>query len=360
MVQNNKLLLLVSLILVLLISACSGSVTTASSWPGITTDDQTAYVAYNQQVLAIQLQNGSLKWHFPEEPNNAMTFYADPVLTPDGQLIVGGYNHVLYSLNPEDGKVKWEFTEAQNRFIAAPLVFEDGVYAPAADETLYALTLEGQLRWKFVTEEESWATPVADNNCGCLFLPSLDHHLYAISLVDGTQIWQSESLDGAIVGTPALGEEHVLYVGTFSRAIVAIDGATGQTIWRTPTKGWVWSGPILSDDRLYVGDLNGFFYALNASDGSIIWQLSPEQLDGQIVGSPLIADESIFITTENGTLYNISADGKISWSQVVGGKLYTSPRLAGELLLVTPVQTEELLIAYSKEGVKQWSYTPEK
>ncbi len=358
--QNKSLLFLTALTLAFLISACSGSVTTASSWPGVFTDGQTAYVAYNQQVYAINLQNGSLKWRFPEEINNAVTFYAEPAITPDGQLIVGGYNHVLYSLNPDDGKVIWEFREAQNRFIAAPLVFEDGIYAPAADETLYALTLDGQLRWKFVTEEESWATPVADGNCKCLFLPSLDHHVYAISLEDGTLIWQSESLDGAIVGTPALGEDHLLHVGTFSKAIVAIDTASGRTIWRTPTEGWVWAGPILKDGRLYAGDLNGFFYALNASDGSLIWQLSPEQLDGQIVGSPLIIDESLFVVTENGTLYNISIDGKINWSQVVGGKLYTSPRQAGDLILVAPVQSAELLIAYSKQGVKQWSYTPEK
>lgn len=344
----------------LLISACSESVTTASSWPGITTDDQTAYVAYNQQVYAIQLQNGSLKWQFPQEPSNTAAFYADPALTPDGQLIVGGYNHVLYSLNPENGAVNWEFSEAQNRFIAAPLVYEESIYVPAADETLYALTLDGQLRWKFTTDEESWAQPVADGNCRCLFLPSLDHHIYAISLEDGSQIWQTESLNGAIVGTPALSADNILYAGTFSSAIIAIDAATGKTIWRAPTEGWVWSGPTLVDNRLYVGDLSGYLYALNTSDGSKIWELTPEQLDGQIVGSPLVVDDSIYITTENGTLYNLSLDGNINWSQVVGGKLYTSPRLAGELILVAPVQAEGLLIAYSKEGVKQWSYTPEK
>lgn len=360
MVQNKVIFLLVLLIFALLISACSGSATTASSWPGIATDDQTAYIAYNQQVHAIQLQNGSLKWRFPEEINNTITFYADPVITPDGQLIVGGYNHVLYSLNPGDGSVNWEFTEAQNRFIAAPLVYAEGIYIPAADETLYALTLDGQLRWKFVTEEESWARPVADGNCKCLFLPSLDHHIYAISLEDGSQIWQTESLDGAIVGTPALGEDNVLYVGTFSSAIVAINASNGRTIWRTSTEGWVWAGPVIANGRLFVGDLKGYFYALNSSDGSKIWQLTPEQLDGQIVGSPLILNDSIFLTTENGTLYNISIDGNINWSQIVGGKLYTSPRQAGDLILVSPVQAEELVIAYTQEGLKQWSYTPEK
>lgn len=84
-----------------MLSACAGAANTATSWPGLTVDDQFAYVAYNTQVYAVDLSNGKEVWRFPDEPDNSVTFFADPELTDDGQLIVGGYDFNLYSLEPD-------------------------------------------------------------------------------------------------------------------------------------------------------------------------------------------------------------------------------------------------------------------
>src|SRR3990170_1901831 len=81
------LFLLTLAILTILLSGCAGGgATTASSWPGLTLDEETAYLAYNTFVYAIQLSNGSLKWRYPSEANRTASFYADPALSPDGQL----------------------------------------------------------------------------------------------------------------------------------------------------------------------------------------------------------------------------------------------------------------------------------
>ena len=67
------------------LSACAGGVTTATSWPGLTVDDKYAYVAYNTQVYAVDLVNGTERWRYPAEPDNNVTFYADPTLSEDGR-----------------------------------------------------------------------------------------------------------------------------------------------------------------------------------------------------------------------------------------------------------------------------------
>ncbi len=361
--RHKQLLLILGLIAIgVTFSACSGSATTATSWPGLTVDDNFAYVAYNTQVYAVDLVNGTEKWRYPAEPDNATTFYADPSLSQDGQLIVGSYDYNLYSLNAETGVQNWVFPDAKNRYIASSLVAEKNIFAPAADENLYSLDLNGRLQWTFSSDGESWAEPVSDKSCDCLYLSSMDHSVYAVDAQTGSQIWRSPTLGGAVVGSPAYSEDGWLYVGTFGGKLFKLNSNDGSIVWEFSTAdgGWIWSGPAISDGVLYFGDLNGYFYAVSSENGSQLWQLPSEQLDGEIVGSPLVVDDGIYVTTESGVLYKLDTAGRILWSQTLGdgAKIYTSPRAVNDLILVTPIEVDELLVAFNQDGARQWSFIP--
>ncbi len=344
------------ILLASLLSACSGRAGVANSWPGLTTDDDTAYLTYNNHVYAIQLSNGMQKWRFPTEPDTKITFYAEPELSDDGQLIVGGYNNVLYSLNPENGQKNWEFTAAENRYIASSLATEKGIFAPNADKKLFALDSDGNLRWVFSTQGDNWAKPVSDSKCECLYLASMDHLLYSIDPDSGALFWSTEALGGSLVGTPAMSENGTLYIGTFGNELLAINAEDGKIKWRIPTEGWVWSGPALHDDQLFFGDLNGYFYAINATTGEPLWQLTPDQLDGPISGTPLVFEDLLVIATESGSLHVLNTEGDPQWTQIIGGNLYTPPVAAGDLLLVASTDTENLLVALTKEGARKWTF----
>ena len=342
------------------LSACTGGATVASSWPGLIVDADTAYVAYNRAVHAINIDNGSQKWQFPAEPDNQITFYSDPAMSPDGQLLVGSYNKVLFSLNPETGDSNWQFDEGTNHYIAPPLATVNGIFAPNTDDNVYALNSDGTLEWTFTDEGEVWAQPLSDMDCECLYLSSMKHKVISLNPDNGSIIWQTEELGGSIVGVPALSADKVLYVGTFGSEVIALNGQNGKELWRVPTEGWIWSGPTLVEDRLFVGDMNGNFYALSAKDGSTIWKIASTNLDGPIIGSPLVDGDTIYFGTEDGTLFAVDTTGNVKWKQTVGGPIYPSPRLAGDLILVAPMKVDELLIAFTKDGTRQWSFIPEK
>ena len=240
-----------------LLSACTGGAA-ANSWPGLTIDSsgEIAYVADTKYVYAVNTSNGMEKWRFTSEAEKG-TFYAPPAETNDGQLIVGGYNKVLYAINKDTGQQNWAFYEAQHNYVAKPLVTDDFIYAPCSDNNLYALTLDGTLKWTFETEYPQWGTPVADGDV--IYLSSMDHSVYALNAQSGELIWKTEDLKGAIEGSPVISENGVIYIGTLGSSIVALSSEDGSVLWQTPTTGWVFGSPVIYKDSIIFGDLAGTY-----------------------------------------------------------------------------------------------------
>lgn len=359
----SRLYLIMAIILSgVLITSCAGGTGVANSWPGVTIDQEskTVYLAYGSHVYAVNLENGTERWRFPTKADAKITFFAPPVVTDDGQVIVGGYNNILYGLDAETGGQKWAFDQAKNHYIASPLVTSDGIYAPSNDNTLYALNLAGNLRWQFKTEHGQWGTPAQAGTL--ILLPSLDHYIYALNAENGSLVWKSEDLGGSVVGTPTVSEQGVLYVGTFKSEMLALDSKDGKTLWRVPAMGWVWSGPALVNDVLYFGDLGGTLSALNAANGSILYQVKPAaDTPRKIVGQPLIVEDALFFVADDGNLYAVeAANGNPRWNKPFQAKLYSGPYGAGDTILIAPVGIDDLLIALDLNGNQKWSFIPAK
>lgn len=354
----KKYLILILLILSLSLtaSACSGRRLSASGWPGLTTDQETAYLAAAQHVYAVNLNNGTLRWKYPSEADNDATFFGAPGLTDDGQLIVTSYDSNVYSLDPDTGNENWSYTEAEDRFISGSLVTSQGIFTGSADHNLYALDFQGNQLWPpFETQEQIWALPNTTEDCDCIYLASMDHHLYVIDIDDGSLRWQTEDLGGPIVSKPSLSENNTVFVSTFANEILAIGPEDHDVLWRFETKDWAWASPVPDGDQVYASDLSGTFYALNQETGELEWQIQP---GGRIVSAPLITEEKIYFGTDEGAFILTSKDGTIQRNQTLEGKLYTSPVHAGDLILIAPTDNESLLIAYGEDGVKRWDFSP--
>jgi len=339
-----------------MLSACSGQVGTATSWPGLTADQEAAYIAYNQFVYAVNLSNGLEKWRFPLEGNNQISYYAAPTLTSDGQLIVGDYKNTLLSLNPTSGQENWTYTQATDRYVGSALAAKDLIFAPNAGNHLIALDSRGNFKWSFETGGPLWAKPTTDEACECVYVASMDHHLYAVNAQTGLAEWQTDALGGSIVGTPALSQDGVLYAGIFGSEMIAISAEDGQVTWRTATDDWVWGGPTLQDNVLYFGDLSGNLYAVDASSGSIRWKQKP---GGRITESPLVTEDAIYTSTDSGILYSLDLNGNIRWNKQFSGKLYTSPVVSGDIILVAATGSDELIYAIDANGNQSWAFIPE-
>lgn len=332
------------LLAAIFLTGCTGT-GIDTSWPGITVTEDTVYTAYTQGVYAVSAANGSPLWHYPEKAGK-MTFFAAPALGPDGQLIVGDYSNALHVIDTKNGTGRSIFT-AEGKWIAQPTVDGDVIFAANSDHYLYAIDLNGNLKWKFETGSLLWSNPLVID--GIVFLGAMDHYLYALDAKTGQQVWKADA-GGAIIGN-LVDANGSIFLGTMANEAVSVNKANGKINWRFTAGNAVWSGPAIKDGYLYFGDLDGNFYALTEADRKVLWQY---KADGAIVGTPLLTDAGIYFTVENGNLVQLDYTGKLVYSKPLSANLYGTPVVSGEQILVGTTDKEKILIVLDSNGNQVW------
>jgi outer membrane protein assembly factor BamB len=335
-----------------LLSACSGALP-INAWPGLTADSSAVYVAEGVGVFALNPNDGSIAWKYPDKSDAARVFYAAPVKGPEGTLLAADYTGGIASLDSKTGTERWLFKDAKGRFIGSPIVSNSTILAANSDHYLYALDLSGNLLWKFAAPEQMWVSPAGNGNA--VYVISVDQHLYSVGLKDGKQKW-SVKLEGASVGAPVVAKGATIYVGTSIGNFYALDAENGNVTWKTMINKGVWSAPLLKDDTLYVGSGEGIVYALSANNGSIIWKT---KAGDAVIGSPTLAGTSLVIAVESGELVSLSLTGEKQWGRSINGKLYTAPVVEGQRIYVA-AKGEKLVAAFDFNGTELWKIDPPK
>jgi outer membrane protein assembly factor BamB len=345
MMKKKFLPLLILAALSMLLSACSSSLA-ANGFPQSSADQGNVYVAYGQRVYAVRASDGAMVWRFPSDKAGT-GFFGAPQLTKDGQLIFGGFDKILYSVNPQTGVQNWTFTGSTDRYEGSPLVTDQAIYAPSTDHKLYAVDLKGAKLWEFKTNNMLWSRPATDGKL--IYLPSMDHFLYALDL-SGQKVWASD-LGGALLGTPLIGPDNVLYVGSLNNELLAVDATNGSILWRFATSGGVWGMPAIQGNNLYFGDMKGTFYVVDKTTHQPVTSFQP---DGPIVATPLVETnpERVVFGTENGSLIAVDYSGKQIWNTnpPINGKLYSTPIQVGDRIAVAITGAEQLLVFVDQDG----------
>ncbi|HKJ28215.1 MAG TPA: PQQ-binding-like beta-propeller repeat protein [Anaerolineales bacterium] len=355
-----KYILLITLLILLSLAAsgCRGSGAVASSWPGITLDGDTAYVAYNQNVYAIDLEaDGRQLDTLPTDAIRGATFFHKPLLIGDDQLVQGSYSQDLYLIDTDNGASREFFTDAKNRWIGAPLSADGVIYAPNSNGNLYALSYDGEELWHFETEASLWASPLLDGDV--LYIASMDHYLYAVDIHTENLIWKTD-LGGSLVSGPVIAEDGTLYIGSFDSNVYAIDSQNGSVLWDFATTDWVWGSPTVGPEGVvYATDLSANIYALDSQNGDLIWDKQVEA-NSRIIGSVLFHNDTLYVVAESGVIAAYDTEGERLWKESIGeGNLYGTPVMAGDnLILASALNAEAVIYAYDADLEPLWQYLP--
>ena len=352
----------VVILLALLLSACGAP--QAASWPGITTTQDTTYMSYNQ-LYSIRTSDGSLQWKYPPDKPEGSGVFAIPAISKS-MVVVGDYSNNLQVIDPSTGKLKWKFGDAKSRYIAPSLIINDKlVLAPSTDHNLYAIKDDGDqgtLVGKFEADSALWSQPLFDGKT--VFLTSLGHKLYALDPNHiETAKWQVD-LGGAIVSTPFLDDKGILYVGTLAKEVLAVDSQTGKINWRSPANEEVWSSPVVKDGTLYIASKSGTVYALNATNGAVVWKADIGGImtgQGALTSSGVvfisIKDKNNGDSEDSGDVIMLDyAKGTKLWTSTIKSLLYGNPvSTSGQILVGLTRSSDKLLTAFDFTGKELWS-----
>ncbi|MDW8292917.1 MAG: PQQ-binding-like beta-propeller repeat protein [Anaerolineae bacterium] len=344
--------------LALALAACGGE-PQPTSFAGITLIGDRAYLASNLFVHKLDARSGSELWRFPaqQDGNNPVgPFAGRPVKLRDA-IIVGGTlqfagapDNRLYAIRDADGVELWRFVPSPTAKEFADGVATDGklIFAPNGDHTLYAIdpsqVENGAPRvvWTFKTGNRLWSVPeVAE---GKVFLPSLDHSLYALDAASGQLLWKFTA--GASIASTPTFYEGVLYVGSFDQTFYAINASDGSVRWKAAVDAWIWCQALVDGERVIVGDVKGKLYAFDRATGQRLWTA---QTGGPIRAQPVAVGDSLYVVSFDSYLYRLPRnptpreDGSVPLERVLENGL-------GRRLLSTPVVYEDLLLVPLFDG----------
>ena len=363
-----------------LLVGCGSNNVGTGNWPGISADGSRVYVAYGQQVVAVDVAQKKTVWQYPEKPSASLQFFAPPLITQDRVYLADygkgqgffspGVRSSLYALASDNTALVptplWEKQISTDRIVAAALEAEGKLFVGTADNFLVALNEgDGTELWRTELDHSVWAQ--ASYVDGKVIVASLNRSLYAFAAENGTPLWQTE-VGGAITSKPIIVNDTV-YVANFDANLYAVDVNTGKIRWQAPSADSQWSAPTIVNDVAYLGDVQGNFYALDAQTGDTLWQT---KVEGAVQNTPLWYNDVLYIpivvglTSEGqtGGIVAISADGgEPLWQYNIDHGIYTPPLLANDQIVVVyqrNAQSAELIVLDPIAGNIVWNtgFTP--
>jgi len=216
-----------------------------------------------------------------------------------------------------------------------PAAAQSTFHADAARSGVYASagpTSAPTVKWTFKTAGPIVTTPaIAD---GVVYIGSMSGHLHAIDQQTGEEKWNFKSRM-PIASSAAVADGTVYFVSS-TGSLAAIDAATGQPRWvfaaeyerkfeaknlhgyppaaQTIPDAWdvFTSSPAVVAGTVYFGSGDGGVYAVDAKSGVLQWKF---QTGDVVHASPAVANGTVYIGSWDGNMYAIdAASGQRKWT----------------------------------------------
>ena len=119
----------------------------------------------------------------------------------------------------------------------------------------------------------------------------------------------------------------VVYVGSGTGILYAIEAASGNLKWKFATPSEITSSPAVAEGLVYVNSDSGFF-AVHAASGRQAWQVKtgePIAFDHRwdyFQSSPIYADSAVCFGSADSFIYAVEAkSGKVLWKYKTAGRV---------------------------------------
>jgi alcohol dehydrogenase (cytochrome c) len=251
---------------------------------------------YTDSVVALDADTGALKWHFQFTPNDAYDYDSVqvPVLVdmnwrgPAAKLMLwANRNGFFYVLDRVTG-----------RFLSGT-PFGQVNWASHLDERgrpVQTPQPPGSPTWPGNQGGTNWYPPAYSPRTE-LFYFSVWENYASIYRKETVEYQAGRNFSGGgftvltpVPGAPSVGIGRRSPINNWtnevgSGAVIAVDPRTGERRWKFDQFDVTDSGLLTTaSDLLFTGGREGYFYALDARSGAMLWKAS---LGGQVVAAPI-------------------------------------------------------------------------
>ena len=363
MKKRSMSILILTLLSLLLLAGCAMGPRAESTF-GLSANQSHVFVSAANKIYKVDLKTGLETWRYPADNSRFMTYA--PVLLDNESFTFGDMYNTLQKLNLETPSQKsWEFNEAKGWYQAKVAETNGIIVAPNTDRNIYAVNAkDGSLKWKHEDTFAFIAEPLIIDDT--VFISSQNHQILFLDLETGQAKAEPFAMKGAVIASPYyLEETGLIYVGSLGNEFVAIDAKTFKEVWRysgTIEKlSGIWAQPILLKDNLIFNDDLGNIIAVDPKTGKENWVLTDQ--GKMLAGLVAIGDERFVLACEDGNVKAFDINRKpLLQFEIAKAKIYTTPIVAGDLLIIAPLGAEFMLYAYPLElaGMPQWTFKPAK
>ena len=151
-----------------------------------------------------------------------------PVFDKSGNIYLASCDGKLSAIDPA-GNTKW-YIQLADKINTSLAISPDSTLYFCSEKTLYAIGLNGALKWIFSADNVIDFPPVLDNQGNICVVTKKDDFLYAIR-PDGSLYWKSHIINGHISTPPSITTDGSIYVTTHNNILYAIN-ADGTLRWR--------------------------------------------------------------------------------------------------------------------------------
>jgi outer membrane protein assembly factor BamB len=293
-----------------------------------------------------------------------------PPIVANGVVYIGSNDGNVYALKASTGTLLWSFPTGEVMAVSPALAVSNGeVYVGSnsggGPSPFYALQAStGAVLWSYGTVVGVSSPPTIVN--GMVYIGGFDWY-YALNASDGNEVWRGETgyttassmafAEGALYYSRGAGNAQysspavangVVYAGAiFSlnasdgvkgcyvsvNGMAAVNAITCAVLWNYTAAGSVtYSSPAIVNGAVYFGSDGGNVYALNASNGALLWSYANS---GAVQSSPAVANGVVYIGSDDNNLYALNATtGAPLWSYTTGGPVESSPAVANGVVYV--------------------------
>ncbi len=309
-------------------------------------------------VVAFDASTGRVLWRTPRASGPPDPPALDPAAGPGGHGVVvapqgqGSSGNGVLGIALDSGRVLWRLPLPRPAR-GAPAIVGGTAFVGCEDHYVYAVGVaSGKLEWRSETPYPVDAAPAVAN--GRVFVVSADAStskatLVALDAATGRTLWRFSPPAPSFGASAVSVDGASAFAGLGDGDLRAFDAATGRVRWQTVVRDSFdpLATPAISGGTLFAADVSGGLYALRADSGARRWNYQFEELTGR--GAPVVAAGTVYLGLTGGTIVAIdAASGDLVWrGRYVGGAV--GPLTPAGSLLLAPLQGSGGVVALAHD-----------